>query len=544
MQPSMPPRQPITLGPQMSMPPPPPPPPKTMPPSSPTPPVQMPPLNVPQPIAQTPKAPTLPPHPHPVQQFEMHIPHDDQPTPAPNPVAPQQVQGQQQPQQAVTQPPVEPQSSQPPIPPAPASVVPVEDPDEPPRHRELKLQPLNNPVVATRPASRQEVQAAAGPVNPSQWFQPGQPVAPVQTIQPPIQPLFSSDSSVGSMLSFSQQQEVRNRRRGIVIAIMLGIALIIIGGGAVAYMVLAARKVNDPQAVFTSMVSKNLATKQVHQSITEGKTGTEIQMDYDVSDVTKPRVFSTVHIGGDSNKTSMKYYSTFQNAFVQYQNTAGGTEAYLNKWIQVRKDGVLEPNSETTLATSFEARRVFFGQMIVGSFNSSDKKSLESAFKDGVYSYDKSKVKTETIGTNKTFVYEVTVNPEKFIAYNQKAAKIVGMNPSDLNKTALQSVTSAMLYVDAASQRLVRVITGDATIQYSNYNGVAVQPQPASQMSWSDFLAASGLSSTTNTTTTDTSANSTDTPTTNGQSASTNSDANFDDPNFDDPLWNGDAGEQ
>ena len=415
--------------------------------------------------------------------------------------------------------------------------------DEVPRHHELTLQPLG---ASAEPKPSTEQPAPAQPVSPNQWFQPPSPaVAPTAVASQISQPLFPSDTP---LQSFSQQQEAHNRRHGMMIAAVLIGILILLGGSALAYTVLNARKANDPQAVFNSMLSKSLATKQVHQSVVQSKTGTQVQADYDVSDVAKPRILSTARIGGDSNKIIMKYYSTFQDTFVQYQNTAGGTESYLNKWIQVRDNGVLEKNNEITLATSFEARRIFFGQMIFGNFTSSDKKSLESVFKGGVFTYDKNNVKTETLGGSKVFVYEVKIDTDKLITYNQKVAKVVGVNPDEINKGDLQSVTSAMLYIEAKTQHLLRVTTGDATINYSKYDALTIQPQPASQMSWNSFLTANGVtptaSSTSSTNTTATpggSGSSTDTTSTE-QSPAT-SDATFDDPNFDDPLWSGDAGE-
>lgn len=552
---------------------------------------------------QQPQAFAEPPQPPPVQQFEMQIPHDDQPAqqvavPQPTqsnapafaqpavapwqpgqPPAPAQQPPQYQSvgvpaidQNQIQQPPVAPWQPQqeplqqaanmsepsPPTSEALAPQPPIARPspeseteqaeDETPHHHELNIKPPESLTSTAAPARSPLMQDAqtdspvpTAPISPSQWFQPPATVAPVQSVAT-AQPLFPSDTP---LKSFSQQQEARNRRHSIVMAIILLIALVVLGGGAFLYTLLNNRKTNDPQAVFSSMLSKSLATKQLHQSVVEGKTGTDVQTDYDVSDVAKPRILATVRIGGENSTTVMKYFSTFQDTFVQYQNTAGGNEAYLNKWVKVRDKGVMQPNGEITLASSFEARSIFFGQMIFGNFTSSDKKSLESAFKDGIFSFDKSKVKTEVAGKNKTFVYEVKIDANKLVAYNQKVAKVVGVNASDINKQDLQSVTSAMLYIDAATQRLTKVITSDATILYSNYDNVAVQPEPSAQLSWSDFLSARGINaapanSSTTTNTTDSSGTST---TTNTGSAAANSDASFDDPNFDDPLWSGDAGE-
>lgn len=434
--------------------------------------------------------------------------------------------------------------------PPPEATVPRPEPvsDEVSRHHELNLQPLGSRKKEVTPIAEAIPPAAAA--SPNRWFQPTAAIPPATPVaNQASQPLFPSDTP---LKSFSQQQEARNRRHGMIVAAILIAALLVFGGSVLVYTVLNTRKTNDPKAVFNSMLSKNLATKQLHQSVVESKTGTTVQADYDVSDVTKPRILATAHTGGDANKVVTKYFSTFQNTFVQYQNTDGGTEAYLNKWVQVRNNGVLQPNSERTLASTFEARRIFFGQIVFGNFSSSDKKSLESAFKDNVFSYDKNKVKTETLGDDKTFIYEVKIDADKLVAYNQKVARMVGINPDEVNKESLQSVTSAMLYVDAATQRLLRLVTSDATINYSNYNSVAIQPQPASQMSWSDFLAAnepsgstSGTASTSDADTTTSSggtssgAGSDGTP----DQSSGSSDANFDDPNFDDPLWDGDAGE-
>jgi len=539
----------------------------------------------PQPQWNPPPQPYQPPMPAPapvkqatppaVQQFEMQISHDDTsqqttppapvpmqntapPTPMPPqpaPVAPWQPQQDQVSQ--IPSPGMAPEIPQPPIPAPQAPVVPpipepepeIDDEEEP-RHHELNIQPPASmkqtstaPTTPQAPFSSPDLNSEGSdpaPVNPNQWFQPPGAIAPVLPAQPAqtTQPLFPSDTP---LKSFSQQQEARNRRHGLMLLAMLVIALIILGGSALAYTILNNRKANDPQAAFNSMLSKSLATKQVHQSVVEGKTGTEVQVDYDVSDVAKPHILSTAHIGGGSSTTVMRYWSSFQDTFVQYQNTAGGTEPYLNKWIQARTKGVLQSDSEVTLAPSFEARRIFFGQMIFGNFPSSDRKSLESAFKDDIFSYDKAKVKTETQGDAKTFVYEVKIDTNKLLAYNQKVAKVVGVNPDDLNKESIQSVSAAMLYVDAATQHLVKVVTGDATITYSKYDSVTVRPQPASQMSWSSFLAATSNTPTStggSTTSTDT----TSSPASTDQS-SADSDASFDDPNFDDPLWSGDAGE-
>ena len=484
-------------------------------------------------------------------QFEMRIPHDD--------TQPATTQVPDVAQEPPANTPASPQSAMTAVPPSPASPA-FTSPEAPLPVTNIPPPPLvpaqaGEPVAtsSTQPyqiPQQPQGQALGSPVpaqatppalQPNEWFKSAPAVVSGQSYPQPLQQAPHYEDGVG--LSYSEATKSK-RKRSMLLLIIACAAVLIAAASAYVYSAFIAQP-SDPQAVFNTMLKDTLSTKQLHHSITQNKSSFSAQTDYDVSDVTKPRIASQVTFGSESSRPSVEYFSTFQDTFVKYLSDEESNSA-ANKWIQVRKSGVLEANSELTLVTSFEARAMFFGQMVFGNFEGNDKAALTKAIQDGVYTFDTSKVREETLNDKKVLVYDTKINTTKLVAYNQQIAKIVGVNEAEINKSALESISAATLYIETGSKHLVKVVTSDTTVLYSKYNDLTVAAQPTPQITWAAYVqsgnSAGVTPSSSPTTSNGAGSGPGDTADTPGDTPVSSGDT-FDDPNFDDPLWDGDAGE-
>lgn len=301
------------------------------------------------------------------------------------------------------------------------------------------------------------------------------------------------------------QPEVPVKKSKLKLIIAAVAATVIIAGGVMAWQMTSKPSVDK---VFNDMYEISLSTSYV--KMTAKSKDYRATNTFDVSDVKNPKLMTEMRMTSDDGSASeVHYYSTFQDIFVKYgaDSFAGmevpdeTTKKMVDKWTQVRKDGKLAEGSEMTMYSIGDIRLNAFGDFIFGKFKGGDKQKLLDQIKEKpIYSYKKEDVKKETLNGREVFVYKVTANDSNLVAFNKKAAEIMG---TKLDKTVEDllhdSEDDATYYVDIKAKRIVKV-TGmedgqKIEVELSYDNDAKIPAAPKEQIPFTEVLAIMEASS-------------------------------------------------
>ncbi|HEY5442051.1 MAG TPA: hypothetical protein VIJ68_00760, partial [Candidatus Saccharimonadales bacterium] len=135
------------------------------------------------------------------------------------------------------------------------------------------------------------------------------------------------------------------------------------------------------------------------------------------------------------------------------------------------------------------------GQYLHANLSAQDRASLVNYVKvNKPYQYNPKQVVKSTLGGEKVYIYKVTYNTGKLTAYNTKAAALFGISSSDIkrfmNDQAFDSLTSAVLYVDAGTKQMVRLESKDfygnkQVTDYRNFNQASRIQAPTAELPFS-----------------------------------------------------------
>lgn len=254
----------------------------------------------------------------------------------------------------------------------------------------------------------------------------------------------------------------------------------------------------SPQEVFTGALTKLMSTKTVTQS-TSGSNISE-SFAYDGSNIKNPKVNISVALKSSGLTNKLSGYGTLRNGYMKY--TSFGSPAIddkvpslVNKWIQLRKDGVVLKDVDAESEGMVDPRVLAYGDLMVGNFSANDRqKLLDYITANKIYGYDVKHVTTSIVHGSKVYVYPVTENVSKLKELNKKVAAIMGVSDSDI-KTALDQLGTSgttKLYVDIHSKQIVKYTTTQdgetVTGAYTDYDTTSLPAEPKADMTWDEFM--------------------------------------------------------
>lgn len=267
------------------------------------------------------------------------------------------------------------------------------------------------------------------------------------------------------------------------------IGLLLVGFIACAAYLVMTRK--TPDKVFQTSLTNAFSTRNFTQQMKDGASSDTLYED--VSNVRAPRIDAQAHLSSGNLSGDLEGWGDLQNSYMKLKsNNAPGGSAVLNKWVQVRKNGVLPDNATSALADLYEPGAQFFGNYIIGNFSASVRQKLVAfAIQNHVYNYNLQQVKSGTLSKQPIFAYPVSINLAKLKQLNAMAAQTMGLKTSVIDR-AFQNgdiSRSGTMYINKNTGRLV--IFTDATTGrgslYTNFNTTNVIAEPKPDLQWADF---------------------------------------------------------
>lgn len=322
---------------------------------------------------------------------------------------------------------------------------------------------------------------------------PPTPTAVVSGPLPGERPQAAPSPQFVSNSQLSQKSKGSKRLVTIIISVILVLGL----GAAGARLYMANRP--TPQKVFDGSLSTLLSTKSVTQKASSGDTSGTLL--YDLNDIKQPKDSFTAEVTMSGIKFNLDGYGSMQNVYINFRKIGvEGTNTpdipVLNKWIQLRKQGTLDPGVDPSLVQLADPRSVALGQIIFGNFSAGDSKDLlASAKQQPFFKFDPKNVKKETLDGHKVFVYQVTIDKKVLGEYNKKVAKIMGLPDAD-GEAAAQNVqdgpSEATLYIRTDNKQVVKVASkGDdgnpITNVYTDYNNTNLPGEPKGEITYEQF---------------------------------------------------------
>jgi hypothetical protein len=253
------------------------------------------------------------------------------------------------------------------------------------------------------------------------------------------------------------------------------------------------KQASSPDAVFKKSINVALSTGKVEEkSVAPGYGDTTQTIQYDISDPKNAKLFSVYKSEG----VEMETYATIKNTYIRLpvvdDQTLSSFKEYgltieKNMWVQTLKNGAFDDQSPLAVLEPIDTRVYLLGQYVGGNFSKADRKKLyDYAMDNQLYKYDPKKVKTETLNGEKVYVYDVTLNTDKFKGYDKLAAGIFGIPESEVDKmldaAAVFDLKEAKMYVSKKSKHLVKISAEQSGIKveatYSKFNDVDFPAEP------------------------------------------------------------------
>jgi hypothetical protein len=390
-------------------------------------------------------------------------------------------------------------------------------PDNQPVERNYTQRPMQ--LDFRRPSTPQPPQPmAANPVsptppNPTQpQFQPSQPLrpqfAPNQPYQAPLQsrsvpaqqfspPQPQTYQHPPNAVPVQQQPPKLKRHRNWLLPLMIFIVLAILG--LVVLLAVMQKSQDKPNQIFKQALESTLMTNSVEVQTNDG--GSITNSLYNLSNSSGPIVSNSGNLRLNGAYFELSGYGTLQNTYVEYTNLPVGqmntsNAAALNKWVQLRSNGVLAPGINTSLASFADPRSSMVGDIVFGDFTSSQSASLvQSLIASGVYQYQVSQVKQVVSGGQVILEYPVTLNITALKAWNQKILTSMGIPSKDLapglaNLSAQQSATG-IIYINKVTNQLIRFDlkqnSQTTTMLFLDRNKARLPNPPTTYLSWQKF---------------------------------------------------------
>jgi len=314
---------------------------------------------------------------------------------------------------------------------------------------------------------------------------PPQPVMlPTSPSPMPPQP-FVSDGQAPRPSAVSTQ--LPKHRHKLLMPLYVTAAVLLVLGTLVA-VGLSLLTVQTPAKVFQASLMNALSTRSFTQTSTQGNY--KATMTFDVSDIRNPRIKSSLNLTDVGLTGNFEGYGDVQNTLINLKSDTTNS-ATANKWIQVRNNGALPANAESSLDLFYDPRAQFYGEYVLGNFTAAQRQSLvDYIISQHIYSYDSHKVTSASYDSQAVFVYPVTINVDKLKALNQKIAAITGFaNEGSEDAPVDTSNLYSKLYISKISHRLLKAdIEGEVTLAYGQFNTTKVPAKPKADLQWADYL--------------------------------------------------------
>lgn len=337
----------------------------------------------------------------------------------------------------------------------------------------------NNP--AGEPAPNQAPQSPAPdfaryqPQTPTQ--QPPVNDAPVSVVPSPLPvvteptPLVTQEAETAA-----PQTPPRKKSRITLIIASVVVGLLLIGGGAVAYMWVQDQ--NDPEKRFYRAIENHLSTTYIQQNYTQtatiANTSTiKINATSDFTDPTSPKSHIKYERSTDENDevtnagelAILDDTEYFAKTSTLPQFTLGGSsvDTETNQWYQIESDAF----TASLVFDPMQLRKgvnVSTGEFLVGNFSESTRSELMDFIKTkNVYTIQSSE--DVTVDGKKTTKYTLTIDAGLASELNEKAIKALGIDrgtKKDLVKT--YDGQTNVLWVSHETNRIVKAeLTRDST---------------------------------------------------------------------------------